>query len=193
MQQLFLDVETKSTFEEVGGYFPEKLGISFVGLYRRENFGEGELLGFFEPELPQLFPLLEQADLVIGFNLDGFDLPALSGYYGGDLTQIPTLDLLTRIKNQAGHRVSLDAVAQASLGKAKVGDGLDAIRYYREGNLQALQKYCWRDVEITRDLYDYGLRQGYVKFLNKWNRLVTSAVDFTYQPPTRRGVQLSLV
>ncbi len=194
MIQVILDVETKRTFEEVGGYFPEKLGISFVGICVRDGFtGKGEMMGYFEEDLPQLFPILEKADVVVGFNIDGFDMPTFNNYYKGDISVIPTLDLMNRIKDSAGHRIGLDAVAQQTLGLGKTGDGLDAIKYYQTGQLDKLKDYCLQDVAVTRDIYDFGLQKGFVKFKNKWNRLVECSVDFSFTQGKDSGIQMSLL
>lgn len=194
MLHVFLDVETKRTFDEVGGYFPEKLGISFVGVSIREGFsGKGEMKGYFERDLPQLFPLLEKADVVVGFNIDGFDMPTLIDYYSGDISQIPTLDIMDRIKDSIGHRIGLDAVAKETLGIGKTGDGLDAIKYFKTGQLDKLRDYCLQDVAVTRDVYDWGLQKGAVKFRNKWNRLIECPVDFSFIPKRNAGVQMSLI
>lgn len=194
MLQVILDVETKKTFDEVGGYFPDRLGISFVGACVREHFGEpGEMMSFFEQDLPDLFPLLEKADVIVGFNVDGFDMPTFAPYYTGDITSIPTLDLLTRIKKSAGHRIGLDAVAQETLGISKTGDGLDAIKYYKNGELDKLAAYCLQDVKVTRDVYDHGLSKGLIKFRNKWNRLIECPVDFSFTPAQNTGIQMSLL
>ncbi|OGJ20442.1 MAG: hypothetical protein A3A82_00475 [Candidatus Pacebacteria bacterium RIFCSPLOWO2_01_FULL_47_12] len=194
MRQIILDVETKKIFDEVGGYFPDRLGVSFVGICLRDSTaGVGEMRGFFEDDLPDLFPLLEQADVVIGFNIDGFDMQTLVPYYKGDISLIPTLDLLDRIKKSAGHRISLDAVAQATLGIGKSGDGLDAVKYYNSGNYDALKKYCLQDVAVTRDVYDYGKTKGAVKFRNKWNRMIDCPVDFSFTPKKQVGLQMSLL
>lgn len=53
---------------------------------------------------------------MIGFNNENFDMPALVPYYSGDMSRIPTLDVMNRIKDSVGHRIGLDAVAQATLG-----------------------------------------------------------------------------
>lgn len=194
MLQIILDVETKKTFDEVGGYFPDRLGISFVGVCVREGFsGKGEMQEYFERDLPKLFPLLEEADVVIGFNIDGFDMPTFTPYYSGDISQIPTLDLLARIKSSAGHRISLDSVAQETLGAGKSGNGLDAIKYYQTQQWDKLSAYCLQDVAVTRDVYDYGLQKGNVKFKNKWNRLIECPVDFSFSPQKNAGVQMSLI
>lgn len=192
--QLILDVETKKTFEEVGGYFPDRLGISFVGVCVRDGqAGPGQMQGFFENDLPQLFPLLERADVVIGFNIDQFDMQTLVPYYTGDVSTIPTLDLMMRIKDSVGHRIGLDAVAKETLGTGKTGDGLDAIKYYQTKQFDKLRDYCLQDVAVTRDVYDYGVRKGQVKFRNKWNRLIEAPIDFSYSVHQNTGVQMSLI
>lgn len=194
MLQIILDVETKKTFDEVGGYFPEKLEVSFVGVcIRQSQMEKGEMKGFFEDQFDELFELIERADVLVGFNIDGFDMPALNAHYQADSISFPTLDILDRIKQQAGHRISLDAVAQETLGIGKSGNGLDAIRYYREGNLKALSDYCLQDVAVTRDIYDYGFQKGHVKFRNKWNRLITCPVDFSFNLQKNAGMQMSLL
>ena len=193
MRQIILDVETQKTFEDVGGFFPENLGISFVGTCIRDSFNEkGEMRGFFEKDLPDLFPLLEAADVVIGFNIDNFDMPTFTKYYSGDLKKIPTLDLMVQIKKSAGHRIGLDAVAKATFNHGKIGDGLDAIRYYNEKRFEELAKYCLEDVNITRELYDFGRDHGFVKFYNKWNRLIECPVDFNFKAKESSGTQFTL-
>jgi len=193
MLQVIFDVETKKTFDEVGGFFPDRLGISFIGACVREGFtGKGEMFSFFEDKIVDFIHILEKADVVVGFNSDNFDLPTLIPYYKGDLTQIPSLDLMDRIKKSVGHRIGLDAVAQATLGKGKTGDGLDAIKYYNSKNWEALEKYCLQDVHVTRDIYDFGLQKGKVKFKNKWNRMIDCPVDFTFTPKKDNGQQISM-
>jgi DEAD/DEAH box helicase domain-containing protein len=194
MIQVILDVETKKIFDEVGGYFPDRLGISFVGVNIRRGYGEpGEFKSFFEKDLPKLFPILEEADVIVGFNVIDFDLPTFTPYYNGDITRLPTLDLMQRIKQSTGHRVGLDAVARETLGAGKNGNGLDAIKFFKAKQWDKLEKYCLQDVKVTRDLLDYGYSKGEVKFRNKWNRLVTTPVDFTFTPKKNAGIQMSLI
>jgi DEAD/DEAH box helicase domain-containing protein len=194
MRQIIFDVETQKTFDDVGGFFPDRLGISFIGVCVRDGFtGKGEMLGFFEKDIPKFFPLLESADVIVGFNSENFDLQTLVPYYGGKVEALPSLDLLVRIKKSAGHRIGLDAVAQETLGIGKSGDGLDAIKYFKNQEWEKLSSYCLQDVAVTRDLYDFGLRTGKVKFKNKWNRLVECPVDFSFTPKESAGVQMSLL
>ncbi len=194
MLQVFFDIETKQIFEEVGGYFPDKLGISYVGVCVRDgSAGAGDMTGFFEHQLDALFELLEQADVIIGFNSDNFDLPALAPHYRGKIDKLPSLDLMARIKKSCGHRIGLDAVAKDTLGTSKNGSGLDAVKYYKSGQLDLLAKYCQQDVKVTRDLYDFGLKNGKVRFKNKWQRVVECQVDFSFNSKKSSGIQMSLL
>lgn len=155
---IVFDIETKETFDEIGGYFPDKLSPSLVGIY---SFDKDELRGFTEDEFGQLWPYFDNADLIIGFNSDGFDIPILAKLYA-PLRDIQSLDILTEIKNSAGHRVKLDSVAEATLGTHKTADGLEAIAMYREGRIEELRAYCLSDVAITRDVYLYGKEHGHI-------------------------------
>ena len=136
---------------------------------------------------------MQTANVIVGYNSEGFDLPSLSLLYPGDIHALPSLDLMARIKAGLGRRISLDAVAKQTLGTQKSGDGLDAITYYKEKQWDKLASYCMKDVEITRDIYDYGRKNGYVSFLNKWNNPVNIDVDFIFKEETAPGIQMALV
>lgn len=155
---IVFDIETKESFDDIGGYFPEKLTPSLVGIY---SFNNDELRSFTEEEFGQLWPYFDNADLIIGFNSDGFDIPILAKSYA-PLRDIQSLDLLTEIKNSAGHRVKLDSVAEATLGTKKTADGLEAIAMFRDGRIDELRAYCLSDVAITRDVYLYGKEHGHI-------------------------------
>jgi DEAD/DEAH box helicase domain-containing protein len=178
MKLVVFDVETKKAFDEVGGYHPEKLGVSVSGVWYGEAGTEGTLRGFREEEFPEMFKIFETADRIVGFNSIDFDMAALSHYYVGNLLKLPNFDILQEVEKKVGYRVKLDALAKETLGVQKGGNGLDAITYFHEGNWEKLIKYCLQDVEITRDLYFHGLKEGKLKFKNKWNDLVVVPVEF---------------
>lgn len=194
MRQVFFDVETKNTFDEVGGYFPARLSPSFVGVCVRDGHeGTGEMIEIFEQDLSKLWPIFESADVIVGFNSIGFDMEVLRPLYPGNVDDLPQLDLMVRFKDSTGHRISLDSIAKETLGKGKTGHGLDAIKYYKEGRWQELAKYCMMDVELTRDIYDWGRTKGKIKFKNKWNRLIESPIDFNFSPKKFAGTQMTLL
>lgn len=191
MKLLVFDVETKKAFDEVGGYYPEKLGVSIIGSYWRDEQGE-EYVGYREDNFSPFWRKLEAADLVVGFNIVGFDYVSLKPYYSGSFEQFPSLDIMLEMEKYLGHRVSLDAVAKQTLGEQKNGHGLDAITYYHEGNWEALEKYCLQDVKVTKDLYEYGLKSGKLSFKNKWNNVIEVPVNFGSKVQQKNSVQTTL-
>jgi len=149
-----IDIETKKTFREASN--PKDLGISVVGLY---DYATGKLRAYVEKEFGELFSVLEHASMLIGFNLDSFDLPVLQAYYPGDVTQFKTFDILSDVRRILGRRVSLDELVKTTLGEGKSGHGLQAITFYRKGMWDELKKYCLDDVRLTKELFDYGIKE----------------------------------
>lgn len=191
MKLLVFDVETKKAFDEVGGYYPEKLGVSIIGTYWRDESGE-EYVGYREDNFSPFWRKLEMADLVVGFNIINFDYATLKPYYSGSFEQFPSLDIMVEMEKHLGHRVSLDAVAKETLGEQKNGHGLDAIRYYHDGDWESLEKYCLQDVKVTKDIYDYGLANKILRFKNKWNNLIEVPVNFEQRGSESKTVQTTL-
>ena len=192
MKLVVFDVETKKSFDEVGGYHPQKLGVSVSGVWYGEEGSEGEIRGFREEEFGEMFKIFELAERIVGFNSIDFDMAALKPYYLGDLLKLPNFDILQEVERQVGYRVKLDALAVETLGVQKGGSGLDALSYFHDGEWEKLTKYCLEDVIITRDLYLYGVRNNELRFKNKWNELVRVKVDFGYVPKKESGVQVTL-
>lgn len=188
-RQITLDVETKNIFQEVGNDV-KKLGISYVGVHDSEN---DEYFGFFEQDLNKMWPILEHADLIIGYNIKSFDYEVLAPYYRGDIKKFPTLDLLEVVKDILGFRLKLDNLAKGTLNRGKIGDGLDAVRYFREGKLDELAKYCLEDVRITREIFDYALFNNKLKYPDLGGVIKEFAVDLeNYLPKSASNTQMSL-
>lgn len=163
--KIVLDLETKKTFDEVGGHHnSDKLGVSVVGVY---SYAREQYRTFREEAFGELKEWLEAADLIIGFNSKHFDFTVLQPYYPKfDLRKLPHLDILEEVVFALGHRLKLESIAQATLGHGKSGDGLDAIKYFREGDWARLEKYCLDDVRVTKEIYDYGMSHGYIWYSN---------------------------
>ena len=177
--RLVLDLETKRSFDEVGGAENRaQLGVSVVGVY---DYVEDKFLTFRETQFDELTVLLENADEVVGFNLIGFDWPVLAAELGDWVTELPTLDLMIEAQKTLGRRISLDALAQATLGSSKLGSGLDALEYYRAGDWERLERYCLEDVKLTRDLYEYARKYGQL-FFQKGPRRAPIAMSFAEHP-----------
>jgi len=159
---IVLDIETQNLFSDVGGKENlVKLLLSVAGVY---SYANNSFLTFAESEMPAFENLLKKTDLIIGFNINHFDLPVLQKYLSIDLSKIPTLDIMDEVVNTMGHRVSLDDLVINTLGKRKSANGLLAVDYFRQGRMDELKKYCLDDVRLTRDLYAHGLKYNEIKF-----------------------------
>ena len=166
-EMLFFDLETQHSFQEVGGR--DHLGKLLVSVAVTYSSLTKEFKSYTEPQVFQLIEDLFQADTVVGFNLIQFDYRVLKPYTPKDFSQLKTIDMLLHIKNKLGFRLSLDSLAQATLGTGKSADGLQAIRWYREGKIDELIAYCKDDVEITYRLYEYGKQNGYVCYQDRYS------------------------
>lgn len=161
MRKITLDIETKNMFSDVGSNDPTALDISVVCIH---DSLDDSYKSFLESDLKDLWPILEQSDMIITWNGDHFDIPLLNKYYAGDLSKIKSLDLMKEVVNVLGRRLKLDTVAQATLGKIKSGNGLEAVEWWLAGEIDKIIKYCIDDVKITKEVYEYAIANSSLKY-----------------------------
>jgi DEAD/DEAH box helicase domain-containing protein len=190
MRKITFDIETRNLFSDVNSTDSTALDISVVCLHDSLT---NEYTSYLQEDFPKLWPILEQADMLITFNGDHFDIPLLNKYYSGDLTKIKSLDLLVEVRNSLGKRIKLDTIAEATLGIKKSGNGLEAVEWWKTGEIEKIIKYCIDDVKITKDVYDYAIKNGVLKYkdlvtgaikdikldTSKWEKKEESSVTFT--------------
>lgn len=166
MNQVYFDIETQNLLQDVGGRSGiEKLRLACGVTYSTER---NDFAIYWEEDAQALIEELREADRVIGFNLIGFDYPVLRPYAPGfNFASIRTLDMLQDIHRTLGFRLSLDSIAQASLGESKSADGLNAVEWFRAGELEKVAEYCKIDVDITRQVYEFGRDNGFVHYRSK--------------------------
>lgn len=154
------DLETQRSFAEVGGRSQfHRLGVSVGVAYR---YDLDEFLVVNEETISELVSLLLEASLVVGYNIRGFDYEVLRAYTEENLQKLPTLDLMFDLEERLGFRPKLDSVASETLGDGKIADGLQALEWWRLGEIDKIIEYCQEDVRVTRDLYDFGKRHRWV-------------------------------
>jgi len=162
---VIFDLETQRTFQEVGGRRNlHRLGLAAAVTY---SLRDGQFHHYLEQQAADLVAELKAADLVVGYNVIGFDYAVLQPYTQVRLRQLPTLDMMLELERALGFRLGLDSVASATLGTRKSADGLQAVRWYRQGKLDQVLAYCQQDVEVTRQLYEFGRDNGWVAY---WDR-----------------------
>ncbi len=157
MRYVVFDIETQNTFEDVGKNEPALLDISVVCAYDSKT---EQYYTVHVDDIATLWPIFEHADVLVGYNSNHFDIPILDKYYPGSLTHIQSIDLLESIKESYGRRVRLDAIAEATLGTKKSGHGLQAIMWWKQGEIDKIKKYCQKDVEITKRIFEYAREHG---------------------------------
>jgi DEAD/DEAH box helicase domain-containing protein len=162
---VFFDIETQNTFQEVGGHYPKRLKISVAVTY---NTRDQAFHRYTEANVADLVQELMGADVVVGYNLYGFDYPVLQQYTDVvDLKTLPTVDMMLELQKRLGFRLKLDSVATATLKVGKSADGLQAVRWWRQGKIEAIFTYCEQDVEVTRRVYEFGKQHRYVQYYDR--------------------------
>jgi len=177
MDIVYFDLETQRTANDVGGWDRKhEMGMS-VGVTYSSRDRSYEI--FPEDRAEALIERLRRADLVVGFNTVRFDYDVLMAYTILDLREnLVSLDLLQDVERTAGHRVKLEDIAQATLGVGKTADGLDAIRWWREGKLAEIAKYCCFDVKVTRLVHEYGAAHKQILYNDRFGRTHSLPVDW---------------
>jgi DEAD/DEAH box helicase domain-containing protein len=186
--EVIFDLETKSFFVKDGKFDPSRFGVSVLSLYHRKldkTFKEieGKIISFWEKDFQSMWKYFTGANRIIGFNSLNFDVPALSPYSPNGFSKLPHFDILDEIKKVAGHKTSLHKIAKATLGVQKTDSGENAVLYWERGDkksLELLKKYCEDDVRITKDIYDYALKNKSLKFTDYWNNPREIEIDFSY-------------
>ena len=174
---VYFDLETQKSAEEVGGWSHiSRMGMS-IGVTYSTARAEYKIYG--EKQVDQLIKELQRADLVVGFNVLRFDYEVLHGYTTLDLRQLPTLDLLVELQNRLQHRLSLDAIATATLGVEKTAEGMQAIQWFREGKLLEIAEYCCYDVKLTKLVHEYGARHKQLHYHNRFGKKQTVPVSWS--------------
>ena len=161
----YFDLETQKSADDVGGWgniHKMRLAVGVIW-----DSIEQDYFVYEEKDAKILVEKLQKADLVIGFNIIGFDYTVLQPYSDFDLQEINTFDMLVDVKKLLNFRLSLNHLAQHTLNAKKSADGLISLQWYKEGKIDKIIHYCKQDVEITRDLYLYGEEHGYVNYQSR--------------------------
>ena len=165
MGRIFFDVETTGLFPNgrITCVVTEFEGRAKIWATPGKDDGTYTLLS--EAAIEELVAFMESNGAdghgVVSYNGSSFDFKMLAN-------QAKCTALKERIKRLAlnhydmhlacmverGHRMKLDGLAKATLGSAKSGSGLDAIKYWKEKDYGKLFDYCGQDVVLLRDLYN---------------------------------------
>ena len=174
---VYFDLESRRTANDVGGWDKKHaMGMSVGVTYSTRT---GEYAIYREETVDGLVDQLRRADLVVGFNIISFDYEVLMGYTALDLpSQLVTLDMLVYLEEKLSHRLKLESIAQATLGVGKTAEGLDAIKWWRQGRLMDIAEYCCFDVKVTKLIHEHGCQRGELFYHDRFARRQRVAVTW---------------
>jgi DEAD/DEAH box helicase domain-containing protein len=176
MNIVYFDLETQKSADEVGGWDRIRDMRMSIGVTYSTARGTYEI--YDERRVDDLIRELQRADLVVGFNHLRFDYEVLYGYAVMDLTQGPNLDILVDLKEKLGHRLGLDAIAEATFGLGKTGEGLQALKWYKEGKMAEIAEYCCYDVKLTKLVHEYGRANRQLFYKNRFGAVLSVPVSW---------------
>ncbi|MEK7643822.1 MAG: ribonuclease H-like domain-containing protein [Patescibacteria group bacterium] len=169
-REIVFDIETIGDIRDI-----TTMKITVVSIYEYEH---DRYTSFDEHQLAGLWPILEKTERLIGYNSEHFDVPILNRYYAGDLTKLPHLDILKVIKESSGRRYKLNDIAKATLQMEKSSDGLQAMKWYEEGKIDEIKKYCEQDVRVTKEIYEFGKKNKMIYYPTITGEILPIAIDF---------------
>lgn len=167
------DIEIAKTVEEVGGWDAARSGKAGFSCATMFDSEVNHTWVFGPKDLDALVEALEEPCVVISYNGLGFDVPAIEGMIGRKLNIATHFDLLDVLVTTVGNRkgLTLDNVAQRTLGRGKTGSGAMAPLMYKDGlmggeegvqQIVNLLRYCAMDVIVLRDLIEFLQKNGFV-------------------------------
>ncbi|OGH70338.1 MAG: hypothetical protein A3C90_03365 [Candidatus Magasanikbacteria bacterium RIFCSPHIGHO2_02_FULL_51_14] len=174
MPEIVFDIETIGDIRDLN---TQKVTVVSVYEYATDTYRS-----FEDRELGELWPLFEKAERLIGYNSEHFDVPILNKYYAGDLSKFPHLDLMKVIKQSSGSRFKLNDIAKATLQIEKIGNGLEAQKWFESGDIQKVKEYCEQDVKLTKELYEFGRKNKMLYYPKLTGEIMPIAVNFDSQP-----------
>ena len=196
---LYFDLETKYSADEVGGWGNiEDMGMS-VGVIWDNS--DKQFHVYIEHQIQEMVDHFYRATQIVGFNHIGFDYRVVAGVYHSDAHQrsqlytklagLNNFDMLFELKKLLGHRLKLESIARPTLGTGKSADGMQALKWYKEGKLDKIIEYCKVDVEVTRDIHRYALEHGKLLYDSKLGIKAVN-VDWKLGKEKKAAQQMSL-
>ena len=196
---LYFDLETKYSADEVGGWGNiEDMGMS-VGVIWDNS--DKQFHVYIEHQIQEMVDHFYRASQIVGFNHIGFDYRVVAGVHHSDAHQrsqlytklagLNNFDMLFELKKLLGHRLKLESIARPTLGKGKSADGMQALKWFKEGKLDKIIEYCKVDVEVTRDVHRFALEHGKLLYDSKLG-IKTVNVEWKLGKEKKAPQQMSL-
>lgn len=168
------DIEIENEIGKVVGGRPltwndhDKMGISSLCVY---DYFDGDYKVYLKDGLLDAVKLLNESELVVGFNQLNFDNPVVVATGYALNLKLKNYDILTESRYAAGYSennrlggLRLDDHLKALFGESlmKTGNGAHAPELFQQGKLSELINYNMADVRRTVLLFEHITRWGWV-------------------------------
>jgi hypothetical protein len=169
MKIITFDLEIKKGFDEVPKGDFSAMGISLGAAYLH---WADQYKIYSEDNLEDFKNDFEEAELITGFNITGFDIPLIKavGKRVGvefDFPNEKIYDIFADVKFSLNNHFpkgwKLDNIAQATLPFGKNGDGAEAPKLWQTGQIAKLATYVLQDVKVEKTLFEFVLQNGFVR------------------------------
>ncbi len=170
MNIIFFDLETQYLFQELGmkdhqSRDPAKLKLAVAGLLANK-----QPFFFEENQVKELLKALNQADLIVGHNLFGFDYLVLQSYFQQDIIktlQNKTFDIMRELDKATGCWISLDDLCKRNTGWTKNIDTMKIPKLWRDGQHQEVKDYLLNDLKMTEAIFNHAKKVKSLKYEHK--------------------------
>ncbi len=172
---VYYDVETQKRADEVGGWNNADQMLVSIAITYDDSAG---FRTWLEKDVPDMIRYMDGFDVVLSYNGDQFDSRVISHY--GDVGTInrKSFDLAQYFHHRLKHRLKLDTIATATLGKGKTSDGLQALKWWKEGKIQDIIDYCEQDVQVLKDIVEFGKENGFILYTDLQGKEIKVDVDW---------------
>jgi len=173
-----------------------KMGVSVAVAH---HYKTGDTKVYLDDNLTDLYTELNAADMVVGFNTLGFDVPLLNATrthsHTGEEIIRPDVklnnhyDMLYWSRRATGWNTSgrfpsglkLDEHLKHMFCIEKTEDGADAPKFYQGGKMGRLISYCIADVARERKLFEHIWDFGFVSTATHGKRIIQSPREILKQ------------
>ena len=104
-----------------------------------------------DASIQHMCDVLVDAELIVGYNLAGFDWLASKKYFSSlelyERCTAKTLDVFSRVRDATGKWYKLDTLLELNNLETKTADGLQAIAWWKNGQRDVLREYCEVDTQ----------------------------------------------
>jgi DEAD/DEAH box helicase domain-containing protein len=165
MNWITFDIETYSPTKS-DKINTTELRASVIGAYISWT---NEYIAFLEDDAKYFCELMKEADLIIGWNHEWFDLPVLQKYSDYDLKKLPTYDIMNEMEKVIGFKLKLDNVSKANLGEQKTDTYEQFKHYYWDEEWFKLIDYCMNDVRLTNLIFLKAMKKEPISYYDLHN------------------------